>query len=90
MCTEKCPAGYQYEVGSVEGGGSLEAGVNATLEECGERCLRNLECNSFEHRIRECELNTEPEPTAREFGNFVFCKNNGNKLKKVPLIRKQN
>ena len=69
--------------GSVEGGGSLEAGVNATLEECGERCLRNLECNSFEHQNLECNLNTEQEPNAPGYQNYVFCSNSGKILHKM-------
>ena len=76
-CVDKCPAGYDYKTGDINGVGTLEHGVVATLEECGERCIRNAECNSFEHRARECNLNKEMEPNAPTYRNFVFCSNNG-------------
>ena len=77
FCVDKCPTGYDYQTGDVNGIGTLEHGVVATLEECGERCTRNLECNSFEHRARECNLNKELEPNSPTYRNFVFCSNNG-------------
>ena len=80
LCSEKCSAGYEYKRGDVNGVGTLEHGVDASLEECGERCLQNSECHSYEHDAekRQCNLNKELEPNAGRNGNFVFCKNNGN------------
>ena len=80
LCSEKCSAGYEYKRGDVNGVGTLEHGVNASLEECGERCLQNSECQSYEHDAgkRQCNLNKELEPNAGRHGNFVFCKHSGN------------
>ena len=80
MCSEKCSAGYEYKRGDVNDIEILEHGVDASLEECGERCLQNKDCNSYEHdeEKRKCNLSKELEPNAGRPGNFVFCKNSGN------------
>ena len=84
LCSEKCPAGYEYQTGDVMGDGTVNCKTcksNASLEECGETCLQNFDCNSFEHDAgrRQCNLNIELEPNSpKPNENFVFCKNNGN------------
>ena len=89
LCLEKCPAGYEYKSGDVIGVGTVfPYEVNASLEECGERCLQNFDCNSFEHDAgrRQCNLNKELEPNSpKPNGNFVFCKNSGNHVCKELL-----
>ena len=78
--SEKCSAGYEYKRGDINGFETVEYGLNASLEECGERCLQNLACNSYEHDAgkRQCNLYKELEPNAGRHGNFVFCKKSGN------------
>ena len=85
-----CPVGFVYKDGYGFGKKLLEAfdfwemGLRSgTRKVCGDKCLDNTNCLSFEHseKYQKCFLVTASEPeTDRKVADYIFCSKEGNML----------
>ena len=75
-----CPSGYKSKTGDIPGWGeSLASYPRTSRAQCAQACSELPKCMSFEHSTKElkCNLNTEVEPTAPKYNDYVFCAKSG-------------
>ena len=50
------------------------------IQECGQLCIDNPNCNSFEYSARQqnCYLNNAAEPNNKKYQDYEFCSKIGN------------
>ena len=73
---ERCPPGYARMFGDLPGWGtSLGSKIQATREQCANRCSHDDRCLSFEHSNTEflCNLNTIEDPSVKQYKDYIFC-----------------